>query len=60
MSKNAVCLLPHTLPLWIARVQVDREKYLDLIDEGWPTLEEYGYQLDTTVIHVMQDGLSGQ
>ena len=41
-------------------MQVDREKYLDLIDEGWPTLEEYDYQLDTTVIHVMQDGLSGQ
>jgi hypothetical protein len=45
---------------WIAEVRVDKKKYLDLIEEGWPTLEEYDYQRDNTVIHVTPDGLSGQ
>lgn len=45
---------------WMAKVRLDKYKYLELIDEGWPTLEEYDYQRDNTVIHLMPDGLSGQ
>jgi len=45
---------------WMAKVRLDKQKYLELIDEGWPTLEEYDYQRDSMVIHVMPDGLSGQ
>ena len=45
---------------WIAKVRVDKKKYLELIEEGWPTLEEYDYQRDNTVIHLMSDGSSGQ
>jgi len=44
---------------WMATVRLDKEKYLNLIDEGWPTIEDYEYQRDNTVIHVMPDGLSG-
>jgi hypothetical protein len=44
---------------WIATVRVDKKKYLELLDEGWPTIEEYAYQRDSTRIHVMPDGLSG-
>jgi hypothetical protein len=45
---------------YIAKVRVDKKKYLELIDEGWPTLEEYDYQRDDTTIHIMPDGSSGQ
>ncbi|MEN8107493.1 MAG: hypothetical protein ABFS22_05745 [Pseudomonadota bacterium] len=44
---------------WMAKVRLDKEKYLDLIDAGWPTIEEYEYQRNNTVIQVMPDGLSG-
>jgi hypothetical protein len=43
-----------------SEVGLDKKKYLELIEEGWPTLEEYDYQRDDTVIYVMADGLSGQ
>ena len=45
---------------YIAKVTVDKKKYLELIDEGWPILEKYEYQRDDTVIHVTADGSSGQ
>jgi hypothetical protein len=45
---------------YIAKVRVDKKKYLELIDEGWPTLEKYDYQRADTVIYVMADGSSGQ
>ena len=45
---------------YIAKVRVDKKKYLDMIDEGWPTLEEYQYQREDTVIQVMADGSGGQ
>jgi len=45
---------------YIAKVRVDKKKYLELIDEGWPTLEEYDYQRDDTTIHIMPDGSGGQ
>lgn len=44
---------------WMATVRLTRKEYLDLIDEGWPALEEYEYLREATVIHVMPDGLSG-
>jgi hypothetical protein len=43
-----------------ARVSIDKKKYLELIEEGWPALEEYGYQREDTSIHIMPDGSSGQ
>jgi hypothetical protein len=45
---------------WMAKVRLDKDKYLELIDGGWETTEEYDYQRDDTVIHIMPDGLSGQ
>jgi hypothetical protein len=45
---------------FIAKVRLDKKKYLGMIDEGWPTLEEYQYQREDTVIQVMPDGSSGQ
>jgi len=45
---------------YLAKVSVDKKKYLELIDEGWPTLEEYGYQRENTTINVMSDGSSGE
>ena len=45
---------------WMATVRLDKQEYLELIDEGWPTIEEYEYHRDGTVIHVMPDGLSGR
>lgn len=45
---------------WMAKVRVDKKKYLDLIGGGWPALEKYDYQRTDTVIHVMTDGQTGQ
>lgn len=45
---------------WAAKVRVDKDKYLEMIDEGWTRSGEYDYRRDDIVIHLMQDGLSGQ
>jgi hypothetical protein len=45
---------------YMAKVRVDKKKYLELIDEGWPTLDEYDYQRADTVIYVSSDGSGGQ
>ena len=44
---------------WMAKVRIDKDKYLKLIDEGWANPGEYVYQRDDTEIHIMPDGLSG-
>jgi len=45
---------------WMAKVRLDKAKYLDLIDEGWEDTEEYDYQRANTVIHILPDAVSGQ
>lgn len=45
---------------WMAKVRLSKGQYLELINDGWETAEEYDYQRENTVIHVMPDGLSGQ
>jgi len=44
---------------WMAKVRLDKDDYLVLIDEGWANAGEYDYQRDDTEIHIMPDGLSG-
>jgi hypothetical protein len=44
---------------WMAKVRLDKYKYLELIDEGWANTGEYDYQRDNTEIHISPDGLSG-
>ena len=44
---------------WMAKIRLDKKKYLELIDAGWPTIKDYTYQRDSTRIHIMPDGLSG-
>lgn len=45
---------------WLAKVKLNKSDYLELIDDGWASAEDYDYRRDHTVIHVMPDGLSGQ
>lgn len=45
---------------WMAKVRLDKEAYLELIDEGWTNVESYDYRRDDIVIHVLPDGLSGE
>lgn len=45
---------------WLAKVRVDKNEYLELINEGWAGIGEYDYQRADIVIHVMPDGLSGE
>lgn len=52
-----IVVFPHDK--WMAKVRLDKEQYLELIDAGWPTIEDYEYRRDSTRIHVMPDGLSG-
>lgn len=44
---------------WMAKVRLDKQEYLDMIDAGWSELESYDYRRADTEIHVMADGLSG-
>ena len=44
---------------WMAKVRINKEEYLALIDAGWTTIEKYDYERSDTEIHVMPDGLSG-
>ena len=44
---------------WMAKVRINKQDYLALIDAGWTTIEEYDYERANTEIHVMPDGLSG-
>ena len=41
-------------------VQLTKTQYLDLIEEGWETIEQYSYQRKDVVIHVARDGSSGE
>jgi len=43
---------------WMAKVSLDKAKYLGLIEDGWATIEAYDYRRDDTEIHIMPDGLS--
>jgi hypothetical protein len=45
---------------WMAKVKINKQEYLTLIDDGWKTVEKYDYQRTHTEIHIMPDGLSGQ
>ena len=60
LSENFEKIIEFPYDKWMAKVRIDKEKYLDLIAEGWPTVEEYDYQRDNTSIHLMPDGVSGQ
>jgi hypothetical protein len=44
---------------WMAKVKLDKGKYLEMIEEGWSTIEAYDYQRSATEIHIMPDGMSG-
>ena len=41
-------------------MKLDKNQYLDLIDQGWADMEQYGYQREDTLIHIAADGLSGE
>lgn len=60
LSENFEKIIEFPHDKWMAKVRIDKDKYLEIIDEGWPTLEQYNYQRDSTVIHITPDGVSGQ
>lgn len=45
---------------WMATVRLDKQEYLDLIEAGWPALEEYDYRRDDMVIHIVEGGQTGK
>ena len=44
-------------PLYLEKL--DKAKYLEVIDAGWIDIEEYDYQRNDIVIHIMPDGQRG-
>ncbi len=60
LSDSFVKIIEFPHDKWLAKVRIDKKQYLELIDESWPSLEEYRYQRDNTVIHIMPDRQSGQ
>ena len=43
-----------------ASMTLDKNGYLELIDQGWASMEEYSYRREDTTINVATDGLSGE
>jgi hypothetical protein len=44
---------------WMAKVKLDKDQYLGLIEEGWSTIEYYDYRRAATEIHIKPDGMRG-
>ena len=40
--------------------RLDKYQYLDLIDKGWTTIDDYNYQRIDIRIHIAANGLSGE
>ncbi|MFQ5643279.1 MAG: hypothetical protein ACE5FQ_06225 [Thiogranum sp.] len=40
--------------------RIDKKQYLDMIRQGWKTLEDYSYERTDVVIHVAPDGTSAE
>jgi len=40
--------------------RVDRQQYLEMIQQGWKTIKDYSYQRKDIVIHVAPDGTSAE
>jgi hypothetical protein len=45
---------------WMAKVRLDKDKYLTLIDKGWADTGDYDYRRENTEIHITPDGQSGR
>jgi hypothetical protein len=43
-----------------ATVRIDKEQYLEMIENGWKTIDRYSYDRLDTVIHVDSDGMNAE
>jgi len=59
LGESFVKIIEFTHKQWMAKVKLDKDKYLKLISEGWADIGKYDYQRDDIKIHIMPDGLSG-
>ena len=59
LAESFVKIIEFTHKQWMAKVKLDKDKYLELISEGWADIGAYDYQRDDIKIHIMPDGLSG-
>jgi hypothetical protein len=59
LSENFLKVIEFPHKKWMVKVRLDKEQYLDLVAEGWPTVEDYTYQRGDTVIYIQADGQSG-
>jgi len=59
LSDSFERIIEFPIKKWMAKVKLDKEKYLEMIDKGWASGTAYDYRRDDTEIHIMPDGLSG-
>lgn len=43
-----------------ASIRIDKQQYLEMIDRGWKTIDNYSYNRADTVIHIDKDGQSAE
>ena len=60
LSSSFGKVLEFTYRKYLAKVRIDRAKYLKLIDKGWANVESYSYQRVDTEIHLLPDGKHGE
>lgn len=60
LSSSFGKVLEFTYKKYLAKVRIDRAKYLKLIDKGWSQVESYNYQRYDTEIHLLPDGKHGE
>lgn len=44
---------------WMAKVRLDRDKYLQMIDTGWAGIDTYDYTRSDISVHLAPDGQEG-
>ena len=59
LSKSFEKTIEFPYKKWMAKVKLNKDDYLGLIDEGWSNNEEYDYQRSNSKIHIMPEGMSG-
>jgi hypothetical protein len=53
-------VLEFTYRKYLAKLRIDRTKYLKMIDKGWSEVESYTYQREATRINLLPDGIHGE
>ena len=59
LSKSFSRVIEFPVENLMAKVKLNKDKYLELIRDGWVDINDYDYRREDVRIHIMPDGKSG-